>query len=123
MERVCFTMQVAPDRLEDYLDRHAHVWPEMLEALHASGWRNYSLFTRTDGLVIGYLETDDYAAAQRGMELTEINARWQESMAPLFAAGGSFDADPERLQEAFHLEDQLARTVSHTETVRNTEPT
>lgn len=112
MERVCFTMQVVPDRLDEYLARHSDVWPEMLEALHTTGWRNYSLFTRPDGLVIGYLETDDYAAAQREMELTEINGRWQESMFPYFTAGCSYDAGPARLHEAFHLEDQLARTDS-----------
>ena len=42
-----------------------HVWPEMLDALSDAGWRNYSLFVRPDdGLVVGYLETDDFAAAQ-----------------------------------------------------------
>lgn len=108
MERVCFRMQVDPARLAEYIAAHRAVWPAMLEALEATGWHNYSLFTDQTGMVIGYLETDDYETAQQGMELTEINAAWQESMSPFFAAGGSFDAGPERLQEVFHLEDQLA---------------
>jgi L-rhamnose mutarotase len=33
--RVCFRLQLKPDRLEDYKQRHAHVWPEMLAALEA----------------------------------------------------------------------------------------
>ena len=44
MERVCFRLQVKADRLEEYRGRHQAVWPEMLEALTASGWQNYSLF-------------------------------------------------------------------------------
>jgi L-rhamnose mutarotase len=32
---------------------HVQVWPEMLEALRQSGWRNYSLFLRPDGLLVG----------------------------------------------------------------------
>lgn len=110
MERVCFRMQVDPDRLDEYIERHRNVWPQMLRALHETGWRNYSLFADAAGMIIGYLETEDYEAAQQGMELTEINAAWQDSMSPLFAAGGSFDAGPERLQEIFNLDDQLSDT-------------
>ncbi len=32
---------------------HVRVWPEMLEPLRQSGWRNYSLFLRPDGLLVG----------------------------------------------------------------------
>ena len=53
MERVCFTLQVKPERMAEYRDRHAAVWPEMLDALAGSGWRNYSLFLRDDGLLVG----------------------------------------------------------------------
>ena len=110
MERVCFRMQVDPVHLDEYIERHRSVWPQMLRALHETGWRNYSLFADAAGMIIGYLETEDYEAAQQGMELTEINAAWQDSMSPLFAAGGSFDSGPERLQEIFNLNDQLSRT-------------
>lgn len=94
MERVCFTMQVVPEKLEEYLERHRAVWPEMLEALYSTGWRNYSLFARPDGLIVAYLETEDFEAARENMGLTEIDAAWQKSMAPLFAAGGSFEDGP-----------------------------
>ena len=61
MERVCFLARVRPERLEEYRERHEHVWPEMREALAKTGWGNYSLFLADDGLLVGYLETDDYA--------------------------------------------------------------
>ena len=38
MTRVCFQLQVRPDRIEEYTERHASVWPEMLRALQATGW-------------------------------------------------------------------------------------
>jgi L-rhamnose mutarotase len=109
MERVCFQLQVRPDRVEEYAERHRAVWPEMLEALAATGWTNYSLFLRDDGLLIGYLETPSIDDAVAGMEATEVNARWQAEMAELFVDLG--DARPDtgflRLTEVFHLEDQL----------------
>ena len=101
MERVCFLLRVRPDRLDEYTARHREVWPEMLDALRAAGWRNYSLFLHGDGLLVGYLETDDFAAALAGMEETEVNARWQADMAPFFEQGP--DDGFERLDEVFHL--------------------
>lgn len=109
MHRVCFTLQVRRDRMAEYAERHGAVWPEMLRALHDTGWHNYSLFLREDGLLVGYLETADLAAAQAGMLRTEVNARWQAEMAPYFE---DLDLPPDQglwqLTEVFHLEDQLA---------------
>lgn len=103
-ERVCFLMRLKPDRVNDYLAVHDHVWPEMLEALRATGWHNYSLFLRADdGLVVGYLETDDYEQAQRDMAATNVNARWQATMAEYFVSESNPDAASERLTEYFHL--------------------
>jgi L-rhamnose mutarotase len=110
MRRVCFQLQVKPDRIAEYKQRHAAVWPEMLQALAATGWHNYSLFLRPDGLLIGYVETPSLEQAQAGMARTEVNARWQAEMAEFFV--DLEDATPDtgfvQLEEVFHLEDQLA---------------
>lgn len=105
MERVCFLLKVKQDRLDEYRERHRAVWPEMLEALRESGWGNYSLFLRDDGLLVGYLETDDFEAAKAGMEATEVNARWQAEMAPFFESldGSRPDEAMTPLTEVFHL--------------------
>ena len=109
MQRVCFQLQVRPDRIEEYKQRHRAVWPEMLRALASTGWHNYSLFLRDDGLLIGYFETPSLAEAVSGMGATEVNARWQAEMAEFFEDLG--DARPDtgflQLEEVFHLEDQL----------------
>jgi len=102
VERVCFQLQVRPERLAEYRERHRGVWPEMLDALRGAGWRNYSLFLRADGLLVGYLETDDFEAAQRAMAQAEVNDRWQRDMAPFFDARA--DDALVRLEEVFHLD-------------------
>jgi L-rhamnose mutarotase len=93
-------------RLEEYKERHRAVWPEMLEALRAAGWRNYSLFLRDDGLLIGYLETADFEAARAAMAKTEVNRRWQTEMAEFFegAPHGRADERMALLPEVFHLD-------------------
>jgi L-rhamnose mutarotase len=111
MKRYCFQLQVKPDRIEEYTRAHAAVWPEMVQALADTGWHNYSLFLRRDGLLIGYVESDDLARARRAMAATEVNARWQAAMGGFFE---DLDVPPDEgfvlLEEVFHLEDQLPAT-------------
>ena len=108
MPRVCFTLQVRPDRLAEYRERHAAVWPEMLRALRDCGWQDYQLFLREDGLVVGTLVTDDLAAAQAAMETTSINSFWQADMAPFFElADGRPDRSAAPLDLIFDLDAQL----------------
>jgi L-rhamnose mutarotase len=106
MLRICFTLQVRPDRLDEYRERHAAVWPDMLRALAATGWRDYSLFLRPDGLLVGYLVADDFDTAQASLSQTEASRRWEASMADFFVESSADDKRP--LAEVFHLEDQLA---------------
>ncbi len=106
MERVCFLLQVKKDRLAEYKERHKAVWPEMLDALRETGWRNYSLFLRDDGLLVGYLETASLERAVAGMAGLDVNQRWQAQMAPFFENLGPRRPDEGflRLEEVFHLE-------------------
>jgi L-rhamnose mutarotase len=104
--RYCFNLQIRPDRLAEYVERHQAVWPEMQDALRATGWRNYSLFLRADGLLVGYVEADDLAASQAAMEALDVNTRWQSEMAEFFV-GTSPDEGFPLLTEVFHLSDPL----------------
>jgi L-rhamnose mutarotase len=104
MERVGFVMRLLPGREAEYRRRHAAVWPEMLDALRRAGAHNYSIYLRGDDL-FGYLEVEDLERFQRDMAASEVNARWQQDMAPLIDPL----TDPatgfhRRLDEVFHLE-------------------
>jgi L-rhamnose mutarotase len=78
----------------------------MQAALRESGWQNYSLYLREDGLLFGYLETPDFEAARTAMARTEVNARWQAEMAPFFEQleGQRPDEGLALLEEVFHLD-------------------
>ncbi len=106
MQRVGFRLQVRPEMMDEYVRRHAEVWPDMLQALRETGWTNYSLFLdRNDGTLFGYFETPDLAAAKAGMATREVNERWQADMAPFFIAleGKRPDEGFLQLEEVFYL--------------------
>src|SRR5688500_12028787 len=106
MQRVCFLLKIKTDRMDEYKARHAAVWPDMLQALSESGWKNYSLFLRGDGLLVGYFETEDLEASRKAMAQREVNARWQADMAPFFdrLEGSQPDKALLALEEVFHLD-------------------
>lgn len=110
MPRVCFTLQVDPARVAEYRERHAAVWPEMQQALRDSGWHDYSLFLRPDGLLVGIVTTEDFAAALASMNATEVNARWQAEMGQFFVGlDGRPDQAMQPLDEVFRLEEEPRR--------------
>ncbi len=107
MKRVGFMLKVRQDKLEEYKVHHKAVWKEMQDALRRSGWHNYSLFVRDDGLLFGYFETpESFQAALDGMAKEEINQKWQDFMAPYFEgiAGRHADESMIELEEVFHLD-------------------
>lgn len=107
--RVCFSLQIQPDLLDEYVARHTPVWPEMLAEIAASGRRNYSLFLGEEGRLIGYYEVDDDDAAQAYLAASPVAARWEAEMARFFVGlEGRPDQAAAPLTEIFNLHDQLA---------------
>ncbi len=115
MERVCFQLQVVPERIDEYVERHTAVWPEVIRAIERAGRRNYSLFLREDGMLIGYYEVDDDAASAQALAADPATAQWEVEAAGFFVQlnGGRADQGAPRLTEVFHLEDQLAALGEH----------
>ena len=107
MRRVGFLLKVRQDKIEEYKAHHKKVWHDMLAALRRTGWHNYTLFLRDDGLLFGYFETpESFQAALDGMSKEEINHKWQEFMSPHFENLSGMHADESmvELEEVFHLD-------------------
>lgn len=107
MKRVGFLLKVKQDRIVEYKKHHEAVWQEMQDALRRTGWHNYSLFIRPDGLIFGYVEAEEsLQASLDGMAHEPINQRWQEFMAPYFEGIGGARPDETmiELEEYFHLD-------------------
>lgn len=91
--------------MQEYRERHAAIWPAMIEALQDAGWKNYSLFLQSDGLLVGYFETEDLASSQAKMQASLVNAQWQHEMAHCFEnlEAAMPDQNIIPLAEVFHL--------------------
>jgi L-rhamnose mutarotase len=101
-QRTAFVLRVRPERLDDYVEAHRAVWPELLEALKAAGIRNYTIF-RDGNRMFGYFEADDLDAAGRHLAGQEVVAHWQDAMAELLEERVP-DEGPPPLEEIFRLD-------------------
>ena len=101
-QRAGFVLRVRPERVQEYVEAHAAVWPEMLEALRGAGIRNYTIF-REGNLMFGYFEADDLEHAGAFLAAQEVNRRWQDTMAGLLEERVP-DAGPPPLEEIFRLD-------------------
>ena len=99
-KRSAFVLRVRPDKIDEYVDAHRNVWPEMLDALRGAGIRNYSIF-RAGNEVFGYFEADDLAAVERYLAQQEVSTRWQDHMASLLDERVP-DAGPPALEQIFN---------------------
>jgi L-rhamnose mutarotase len=111
--RVCFELRVKPELLDEYIERHTPVWPEMLAEIAAAGRRNYSLFLAEGGRLIGYYETDDDDAARAYLAASAVAARWESEMGRFFVGlEGRPDQAATPLTEIFNLHDQLTAAAA-----------
>lgn len=107
MQKIGFRLQLKMETIDQYIDHHSNVWPEMLQALSDTGWSNYSLFIdRRDGSLFGYVETEDIDKAKALMAEKDVNTRWQKMMGPFFERleGVAPDEGFFTLEKIFHLE-------------------
>jgi len=100
--RSAFVLRVRPDKVDEYVEAHRHVWPELLAALRGAGIRNYTIY-RHGNEMFGYFESDDLDAAAAAMATQEVNTRWQDAMAELLEERVP-DGGPAALEEVFRLD-------------------
>ena len=100
--RVSFVMELKEGHEAIYRQKHDEIWPEMVEALHRFGIRNYTIFRR--GLTLfAYLECDDPARLAKQAD-DPVVQRWWTMMEPLMVYSADGTPWTEALQEVFHLD-------------------
>ncbi len=84
MTRYGQVIGVGADRLEEYRQYHAEVWPGILDMIRRCGIRNYSIFHK-DNLLFAYFEYvgDDFDADMAKMAADPETRKWWDIMKPM----------------------------------------
>lgn len=109
MARIGFRLRIKEGQEDEYIRAHQNVFPELLETIKDTGIGNYSIFI--DGLdLFLYCEIDgdmdDFVAAWKSVQATEISKKWSEAMTPLLepARGIGEEQAPPLMRQIFYLE-------------------
>jgi L-rhamnose mutarotase len=104
VERICFGFEIYPGQEAEYKRRHDEIWPELVEAIKASGFSNYSLFRRGTQIV-AYVECEpDVATAFGKLSAYEANDRWSKWFEDVIVALTDEDGNLFTIDEVWHLD-------------------
>jgi len=96
-------MKMFPGQREEYIRRHAELWPELRQLLHEKGIRDYSIFLdpETDFL-FGYLLIEDPALLDTLPELP-VMKKWWAYMKEIMDSNPDNSPVSVNLEEVFFL--------------------
>lgn len=101
-QRALFGLVIDSERAADYEALHADPWRDLMEAIEASGFRNYTGFRR-GAHVIYYGEFyPDMAKVFGKMATYEVNARWGAAFAGIITTITDADGNLITADEIFH---------------------
>ena len=108
MQRFGRVLKLRPGMAERYRQAHAQIWPDVADAIRASGIRNYTIYRYQDW-VFSYFELPDHtdlATVSRNVLSSDACQRWeklmQEMQEPLPESGTGTWWVP--LDELWHFE-------------------
>ncbi|MBV7327191.1 L-rhamnose mutarotase [Chloroflexi bacterium TSY] len=84
MKRFGQVIKVKPEKLEEYTEAHAAVWPEVLEMITKCNIKNYSIF-HYNGILFAYFEYhgDDFDGDMAKMAAHPKTQEWWDWMMPM----------------------------------------
>ena len=96
MQRFCLTLEMYPDPqlIEEYIERHRSVWPEVLQSLRDAGVTGMEIYRLGTRLVM-VMDTSDDFTFERKAALDQANPvvmQWEREMAKYQAASPDADA-------------------------------
>ncbi len=93
---------VNPERIDRYEELHASPWPDLIEAIAASGYRDYSGFRRGNNVVYYGEYHPDLPTVVSTMGTYEVNARWGEAFQGIITTITNEDGTLITADEVYH---------------------
>ncbi|MDE1181593.1 L-rhamnose mutarotase [Paraburkholderia sp.] len=103
METIAFRMVLNPGMRDEYERRHAAIWPELADALHEAGVRDYRIFLdpATHHLFAVLTRTADHTMDRLPQQA--IMRKWWDYMADIMQTVPDHSPVQQALEPVFHL--------------------
>lgn len=83
MERYGTIIRLKPEKLDEYKELHAHVWPDVLKMIKVCNIQNYSIYYK-EGYLFSYFEYtgNDFSADMKKMAADPTTQEWWKLTEP-----------------------------------------
>ncbi len=83
MERFGSIIRLKPEKLDEYKELHAHVWPDVLKMIKVCNIQNYSIYYK-DGYLFSYFEYtgNDFSVDMKKMAADPTTQAWWKLTEP-----------------------------------------
>lgn len=103
MIRKAFKMQVFPEHVEEYINRHNPIWPELKSVLKKHGAHNYNIFLdKETSYLFAYVEIESEELWDK-IASTEVCQKWWKHMKLLMETNTDDSPVSIEMQQVFHL--------------------
>ncbi|WP_133645204.1 L-rhamnose mutarotase [Paraburkholderia flava] len=103
METIAFRMTLNPGMREEYARRHREIWPELVDALHSAGVRDYRIYLdeSTGALFATLTRTDDHT--MDALPDLPVMRKWWDAMADIMVTARDHVPEQQGLVPVFEL--------------------
>ena len=104
MQRYGKLYRIRPESIDEYEKAHREMWPEMSKLIKDAGFKNYSIFARSDGTLFAYWEHDDLEKGFEKIKDSKVRLKWEDYMNNFFVKEDQDIIGPEYedLREVWH---------------------
>ena len=107
MKRYGMVIGIQPEKIEEYKELHAAVWPDVLKMISACNIRNYSIYLK-DNFLFSYFEYvgEDFDADMAKMAADPTTRKWWDVCEPCQNPLSSRNEGEwwANMEEVFHLD-------------------
>jgi len=103
METIAWRMVLDPGMREEYERRHAQIWPELVDALHNAGVREYRIFFDPESNYLFAVLTRTRHHTMDQLPKVDVMRKWWDYMADIMQTAPDHTPLQQALEPVFHL--------------------
>jgi L-rhamnose mutarotase len=103
-KRTGFKMKLLPGFREEYIKRHAEIWPGLVALLKKEGIGNYSIFLDEETNVLYAYQEQTGDSSSQDLGSTEIVKKWWKYMSDIMETNADNSPVTVPLEQVFYME-------------------
>jgi len=103
MIRQAFKMRLNPGKKEEYMRRHAAIWPELVQLLHDSGVSDYYIFFDEETSTLFAVQNMEGEKSSQDLGSNPVVQKWWSYMSDIMVTNPDKSPASAPLEQVFYM--------------------